>query len=53
MIDIKAKYKNDGGIIFLPKNKKNKRQVLICDYHNGNKKKGEYQPSLLDYMKKK
>tara|TARA_R100000388_G_scaffold60201_1_gene44208 strand:+ start:276 stop:533 length:258 start_codon:yes stop_codon:yes gene_type:complete len=53
MIDIKAKHKKGGGIIFLPKRKKNKRQILMCEYLNGETKKGENHPSLLDYMKKK
>lgn len=53
MIDIKAKHKKEGGIIFLPKNTKNKRQILICEYLNEENKKGENSPSLLDYMKRK
>tara|TARA_R100000231_G_scaffold135230_1_gene109513 strand:- start:956 stop:1129 length:174 start_codon:yes stop_codon:yes gene_type:complete len=52
MIDIKAKHKKGGGIIFLPKNTKNKRQILICEYLNEETKKGENSPSLLDYMKR-
>jgi len=47
MIEIKAKQKKNGEIIFLPKNKKNLRQIIYCRFLNGEKKIRETQLPLL------